>query len=124
MRGKELQRTARQPVISSKFFSSAHGNEKENRLFCLMIDDQERKENKRKCGGKLRSNFLFCFSALSYDLINNFVPFLEKQCVQYTAQGQTVYDFKNAEAYLLDLFSGKPLIELEVRMVKFGNIHC
>jgi hypothetical protein len=32
-----------------------------------------------------------------------------------------MYDFKNAEIYLLDLFAGKPLIQLEVRMFQYSN---
>lgn len=85
MRGEDLQRAStRQPVVSSKFFSSAH--------------------------------------CLKYDLHGQFVPFLENQCVQYTTNGQVLYDFEHAEQYVLDVFfSGKPLIDLELRMAQFTN---
>jgi hypothetical protein len=54
--------------------------------------------------------------------IGGFLPFVEKQCVQYSSSGNVVYDFKKAEQYLLDVyFSGKPLIDLEVRMVQYAN---
>jgi hypothetical protein len=85
MRGRELQRsTARQSVVSSKFFTNAH--------------------------------------ALTYDLQSGFLPFVEKQCVQYSVSGNVQYDFKKAEQYLLDIyFNGKPLIDLEVRMIQYTN---
>lgn len=42
--------------------------------------------------------------------------------MQYSSSGNVQYDFKKAEQYLLDVyFSGKPLIDLEVRMVQYSN---
>jgi hypothetical protein len=70
---------------------------------------------------EISSKFFTAAHAVTYDLLGGFAPFVEKQCVQYTATGQVMYDFKNAEIYLLDLFSGKPLIQLEVRLFQYSN---
>jgi hypothetical protein len=84
MRGEEQQRSsARQGVVSSKFFLPAH--------------------------------------ALAYDF-GAFLQFVEKQCVRHLENGSTAYDLRGAEQYLLDaFFTGKPLIDLEVRMMQFSN---
>lgn len=68
----------------------------------------------------LRFVFLPCSPCLMSEHHNSvfaggFLPFVEKQCVQYGGSGNVLYDFKKAEQYLLDVyFSGKPLIDLEV----------
>jgi hypothetical protein len=55
-------------------------------------------------------------------LEDEFLPFVEKQCVQISPNGEVMYDFKAAEQYLLDVyFTGKPLVELTVRMIQYSN---
>jgi len=50
--------------------------------------------------------------AISYDLDSKFVPFVAKQCVDHTEEGGTVYNFDNAQQYLMDtFFVGKPLVD-------------
>ncbi|GAB5355943.1 hypothetical protein AAMO2058_000248300 [Amorphochlora amoebiformis] len=50
--------------------------------------------------------------SLSYDIETKFLPFVAKQCVDHTEEGGTVYNFSNAQQYLLDsFFIGKPLVD-------------
>eukprot|EP00455_Lapot_gusevi_P008910 TRINITY_DN1393_c0_g1_i11.p1 TRINITY_DN1393_c0_g1~~TRINITY_DN1393_c0_g1_i11.p1 ORF type:complete len:543 (+),score=276.56 TRINITY_DN1393_c0_g1_i11:197-1630(+) len=66
------------------------------------------------------SKFFSEAHALQYELAGGFLPFVEQQCVQFSETGNLVYDFKNAEQFLLDMYlSGKPLIDLEVRMMQY-----
>jgi hypothetical protein len=68
------------------------------------------------------SKFFAPAHALDYDLHGQYLPYVEKQCLTVTRNGQCVYDFKNAEQYLMDVFfSSKPLIDLEVRMFQYTN---
>eukprot|EP00457_Paulinella_chromatophora_P000419 gb/GEZN01000419.1/.p1 GENE.gb/GEZN01000419.1/~~gb/GEZN01000419.1/.p1 ORF type:complete len:1217 (-),score=225.46 gb/GEZN01000419.1/:414-4064(-) len=68
------------------------------------------------------TKFLAAVHTLAYDLEGGFIPFVEKQCVSYTAAGGLQYDFRNAEQYLLDVyFTGKPVIEIEMRAFQFAN---
>mmetsp|Transcript_2295 Transcript_2295/g.4234 ORF Transcript_2295/g.4234 Transcript_2295/m.4234 type:complete len:332 (+) Transcript_2295:124-1119(+) len=68
------------------------------------------------------SKFLVSAHAISYDMYGGVIPFIEKQCVQYSSRGAVAYDFDNAERYLLDLyFSGKPIVELEVPMIQYSD---
>jgi len=56
--------------------------------------------------------FLTQTQAISYDLEGRFVPFVMKQCVDHTAEGASVYNFDNAQQYLMDTyFIGKPLVD-------------
>lgn len=68
------------------------------------------------------SKFFSTSHAINYDLQGAIEPFLEKQCVQYSSNGNVLYDFRKAEQYLLDVvFSGKPVIDLEIRMMQYTN---
>jgi len=50
------------------------------------------------------------------------MPYVEKHCVQFSDSGSIVYDFANAEQYLLEVvLSGKPLLDLEVRTIQYTN---
>jgi len=88
----------------------------------LLLRGKEHQRSKGGMRGVVSTKFLTSAHTLSYDLLNGFVPFVEKQCVEYNASGNLVYDFKNAEQYLLDVyFTGKPLIDIEMRMFQFAN---
>jgi len=70
----------------------------------------------------MTSKFFTGAHALSYNLEDEFLPFVEKQCVQINERGDMVYDFKAAEQYLLDVyFMGKPMIYLEIPMIQYKN---
>lgn len=57
------------------------------------------------------------------DLETDFLPYAEKQCVQYTNSGDIVYNFGNAEQFLLTKhFANKPLLELELRMFQVSGV--
>jgi len=108
------------PLALARFLGERH-NQVVHRVdeVLLMRGKDLQRANVRQ--PEISSKFFSSAHALSYDLMGGFAPFVEKQCVQYTAAGQVSYDFKNAEIYLLDLFSGKPLIQLEVRMFQYSN---
>jgi hypothetical protein len=55
---------------------------------------------------------------LEYDMHGKFVPFIQKQCVEFNIGGVLEYDFATAEQYLLDLWLCKP--ELEGSIGQFG----
>jgi len=99
--------------------------EKHNRFVnrvdeALLTRGRERQTTRQ---GVVSSKFFSSAHSLSYDLAGGFLPFVEKQCVQYSSSGNVVYDFRKAEQYLLDVyFSSKPLIDLEVRMVQYANM--
>jgi len=58
--------------------------------------------------------------AISYNLMGDFIPFLEKQCVSITSSGE--YDFKKAEARLLNhYFPTVPAMDLELRAFVFAH---
>ncbi len=108
------------PLALARFLGERH-NQVVHRVdeVLLMRGKDLQRANVRQ--PEISSKFFSPAHALTYDLLNGFAPFVEKQCVQYTATGQVMYDFKNAEIYLLDLFAGKPLIQLEVRMFQYSN---
>jgi len=68
------------------------------------------------------TNFFSTAHALSYSLQDKFSPYVAKNCVTFTDDGRIVYDFENAEQYLLDVFfTGKPLVKQMVRMVQYRD---
>jgi hypothetical protein len=109
------------PLSLAQFLGQKHNQfvERVDELMLLNNNDLARSDTRNHT---LSSQFLSEAHALVYDLENEFLPFVEKQCVQFTANGDVVYDFKAAEQYLLDVyFTGKPLIELNLRMFQFAN---
>ena len=68
------------------------------------------------------SKFFVSAHTLTYSLEQHFIPFVEKQCVHFASNGSVVYDFGNAERYLIDMvFSSKPLIDLVIRMIQYSD---
>jgi len=68
------------------------------------------------------SRFFGPAHAITYDLAGSFLPYMEKHCVQVSDSGSIIYDFANAEQYLLEVvLSGKALLDLEVRTIQFTN---
>eukprot|EP01052_Picozoa_sp_SAG31_P002292 SAG31_NODE_80_length_27188_cov_42.623869_7_plen_2406_part_00 len=59
---------------------------------------------------------------LDFDMEGGFIPYVEKQCVRYTDLGETMYDFADAEKFLVDrYFRNKPLINLRLRGFKYAD---
>ena len=70
----------------------------------------------------ISSKFVRTAHALNYDLNGKFVPFIEKQCVENTEDGRMVYNFDNAEQWLMDAyFVGKPSIESDYATVQYTD---
>jgi len=68
------------------------------------------------------SNFFSHAHAITYSLEKQFAPFIAKNCVTFTDDGRVVYDFANAEQYLLDVFfTGKPLVKIKQRMMQYTD---
>jgi hypothetical protein len=67
------------------------------------------------------SRFFTRAHTVVFDLNGEFLPYVEKQCVQYDATtGEAVYSFQAAEQYLIDVyFTGKPLIDLNIRTILY-----
>ena len=87
--------------------------------YLLMRGDELQRSGGRQ--GVVSSKFFSQGHSLSYDF-GVFAQFVEKQCVRNSKTGSVIYDFRAAEQYLLDRFlSGKPLIDLVVRMVQFTD---
>uniref|UniRef100_A0A7S0DVA6 Uncharacterized protein n=1 Tax=Amorphochlora amoebiformis TaxID=1561963 RepID=A0A7S0DVA6_9EUKA len=87
----------------------------------LLLRGQELQRNSSR-KNVVSSKFFSRPHALSYDLDGKFIPFVAKQCVSISDGGDKVYNFDNAEQYLLDVFFvGKPLVEMELRMVQYTD---
>jgi len=112
------------PLTLTRFLGERHNHfvERVDEILLLRGKDTQR-SIARHAQPVISSKFFSAAHALHYELIaaGGFVPFVEKQCVQYSTAGGVLYDFKNAELYLLDIFSGKPVIQLEVRMFQYSN---
>jgi len=88
----------------------------------LLLMRGEELQRSAKTQTVVSSKFFAPAHTLSYDLHGQYLPYVEKQCLQVTRTGQCVYDFKNAEQYLMDVFfSSKPLVDLEVRMFQYTS---
>jgi len=86
----------------------------------LLRGQQLQRNSSRK--NVVSSKFFAPAHALTYDLEGKFIPFVAKQCVSVGEDGARVYNFDNAEQYLLDVFFvGKPLVEMELRMVQYTD---
>jgi hypothetical protein len=58
--------------------------------------------------------------AFNYQL-SDFLLYIEEQCIQINEAGHVVFDFACAQQYLLDtILMGKPVFELQIRMVSSG----
>ena len=59
---------------------------------------------------------------LDFDMEGGLIPYVEKQCVRHTELGETVYDFADAEKFLVDrYFRNKPLINLRLRGFQYAD---
>eukprot|EP00468_Gymnochlora_sp_CCMP2014_P001514 CAMPEP_0167741726 /NCGR_PEP_ID=MMETSP0110_2-20121227/1016_1 /TAXON_ID=629695 /ORGANISM="Gymnochlora sp., Strain CCMP2014" /LENGTH=5340 /DNA_ID=CAMNT_0007625809 /DNA_START=69 /DNA_END=16091 /DNA_ORIENTATION=- len=86
----------------------------------LLRGQNLQRTNSRK--NVVSSKFFAPAHALDYDLEGKFIPFVAKQCVSLADDGSKIYNFDNAEQYLLDVFFvGKPLVEMELRMVQYTD---
>jgi len=109
------------PLSLSQFLGQKHNHfvERVDELLLLRGNELQRSSARNHT---ISSKFFSSAHALSYNLHDEFLPFVEKQCVQLSPNGDLIYDFKAAEQYLLDVyFMGKPLIELTVRMFQYAN---
>jgi hypothetical protein len=109
------------PLSLAQFLGQKHNHfvERVDELLLMRGNELQRSSSRNH---SISSKFFSSAHALSYNLNDEFLPFVEKQCVQISPNGDMVYDFKAAEQYLLDVyFMGKPLIELTVRMIQFAN---
>lgn len=109
------------PLQLCRFLGEQHNRfvERVDELLLLRGEELQRSTNTQTV---VSSKFFAPAHALDYDLNGQYLPFVEKQCLTVTRTGQCVYDFKNAEQYLMDVFfSSKPLIDLEVRMFQYTN---
>jgi len=112
-------------IALTRFLGEKHNRviEMVDELLLMRGETLQRAEDKDSKNERVvTTKFLAPAHTISYDLEGGFIPFVEKQCVEYTAAGGLTYDFKNAEQYLLDVyFTGKPLINIEMRMFQFAN---
>ena len=68
------------------------------------------------------SRFFTAAHSLSYDLQTKLIPFFEKQCVTMTNDSSGGYDFKKAEAMIIDRYlAGLPVIDLEQKLFVFSH---
>ena len=102
----------------ARFLGEVHNRfvERVDEALLLYGRDAQRASRQAVVSSKFFSNA----HAVLYDM-GSFVQFLEKQCVQYSSSGSVMYDFKAASQYLLNLFVGKPLLELQLPMVEYAN---
>jgi hypothetical protein len=109
------------PLSLSQFLGQKHNHfvERVDELMLMRGNEMQRSTARHH---EISSKFFTTAHALSYNLEDEFLPFVEKQCVQISPNGDAVYDFKAAEQYLLDVyFMGKPLVELTVRMIQYSG---
>eukprot|EP01006_Ploeotia_vitrea_P051306 TRINITY_DN67549_c12_g1_i1.p2 TRINITY_DN67549_c12_g1~~TRINITY_DN67549_c12_g1_i1.p2 ORF type:complete len:642 (+),score=400.22 TRINITY_DN67549_c12_g1_i1:28-1926(+) len=108
------------PLTLARFLGQQHNRfvEKVDEILLMRGEELQRSASRQ---GVVSSKFFTNAHSLSYRL-EAFAEFVEKQCTQHSASGSVAYDFKSAEQYLLDtVFMGKPLIDLEVRMMQYTN---
>mmetsp|Transcript_22631 Transcript_22631/g.33743 ORF Transcript_22631/g.33743 Transcript_22631/m.33743 type:complete len:810 (-) Transcript_22631:163-2592(-) len=89
-----------------------HNNFIKNISLYLRANKQELLQGESAAAAIVSPRFFSRAMGISYDVENKLLPFVAKQCVDHTAEGTTVYNFANAQQYLMDsFFIGKPMVD-------------
>lgn len=101
-----------------QFLTESHNH------FVQLVDERNLMRGRERMAKQpvVSSRFLTAAHTIRYDLTEDFLPFLEAQCVELSTSGGVAYNFKNAEAYIFERYlNSKPVMDLEVRMFEFKN---
>lgn len=109
------------PLALVRYLGEKHNTfvERVDEVLLLRGEEVQRASSRQNV---VSSKYFTQAHSLSYELQGGFASFVEKQCVRLSNLGKVEYDFANAERYLLDVvLSGKPLLDLVVRMIQYSD---